>query len=122
LSVDFKAPHPLHARAPYEEFVQIASGYQRVLQDDALVTRSPMNVEAFRAILEDVLEEENLVITESTEARDVPSWDSLNHVRLLVHIEQAYGVNFPVDAVERLQNVGELITLVNRLMDQEAGR
>lgn len=81
-----------------------------------------MDVEAFRAILEDVLEEENLAIGESTRAQDVPSWDSLNHVRLLVHIEREYGVNFPVDAVERLQNVGELIVLVNRLMEEQPGR
>jgi acyl carrier protein len=86
------------------------------------MTHVPLTVEAFRTILEDVLEEENVAISDSTRAQDVPAWDSLNHVRLLVHIEQAYGVNFPVDAVERLQNVGELIALVNRLMDEEADR
>lgn len=84
--------------------------------------KTPLTVEAFRAILEDVLEEENLAIGETTRAQDVPSWDSLNHVRLLVHLEREYGVNFPVDAVERLQNVGELIALVNHLMKaQSAG-
>jgi acyl carrier protein len=85
------------------------------------VTKVPLTIAAFRAILEDVLEEDGLAISESTRAQDVPSWDSLNHVRLLVHIEREYDVNFPVDAVERLQNVGELIALVNQLMDQQAG-
>jgi acyl carrier protein len=81
-----------------------------------------MTTDTFRTILEDVLEEENLVITESTTAKEVPGWDSLNHVRLLVHIEQAYGISFPVDSVERLENVGELIALVNRLIAERPGR
>ena len=86
------------------------------------MSNTPLTVEAFRAILEDVLEEDNLAIGESTRAQDVPSWDSLNHVRLLVHIEREYGVSFPVDSIERLQNVGELIALVNHLMEEQSGR
>lgn len=86
------------------------------------MSKDPITVEAFRAILEDVLDEPVPVITEATVAKDVPAWDSLNHVRLLVHIEQAYGISFPVDAVERLENVGALIQLVNRLIAEQAGR
>lgn len=87
-----------------------------------MVIRAPMTLAAFRTILEDVLDEENLVITEATVAKEVPAWDSLNHVRLLVGIEQAYGISFPVDSVERLENVGALIELVNKLQAGQAGR
>jgi acyl carrier protein len=87
-----------------------------------MVTQAPLTLEAFRGVLEDVLDEQNLDIGESTTAKEVPGWDSLNHVRLLVGIEQAYGINFPIDSVERLENVGELIALVNQLIAEQTGR
>lgn len=74
-----------------------------------------ITIDQFRAILEDVLDQQGLVITPSTKAEDVPSWDSLNHVRLLIRLEQTYDINFPVDEVEKASNVGELLALIERL-------
>jgi len=118
-----KTAHPfISTHAQYEEIAKIASECQPLVRERHFLTPAGIDIEAFRTILEDVLEEENLAINESTRAKDVPSWDSLNHVRLLVHIERTYGISFPVDSVERLQNVGELIGLINHLMDQQTGR
>jgi acyl carrier protein len=79
------------------------------------VTENPTPIEKFRAVLEDVLEQEGLEVSHSTRAEDIPSWDSLNHVRLLIRLEQIHGVNFPVDEVEGVKNVGELLALIDRL-------
>jgi len=79
------------------------------------VTENPTPIEEFRAVLEDVLEQEGLEVSPSTRAEDIPSWDSLNHVRLLIRLEQIHGVNFPVDEVEGVKNVGELLALIDRL-------
>jgi len=35
--------------------------------------------------------------TDRTTAADIPGWDSLNHVKLLVAIEEAFGVRFGVE-------------------------
>jgi acyl carrier protein len=87
-----------------------------------LTTEGPMTVETLHAILEDVLDEPVPALSESTTANEVAGWDSLNHVRLLVHIERAYRISFPTDSVERLENVGKLVALVNRLISEQPRR
>jgi acyl carrier protein len=79
------------------------------------VTEAANTIEEFRTVLEDVLEQPGLQIGPSTRAEDVPSWDSLSHVRLLVRLEQLHGISFPVDEVEGVKNVGELLELIDRL-------
>ncbi|OAP38621.1 acyl carrier protein [Sinorhizobium glycinis] len=51
-------------------------------------------------------------ITMETTARDVPQWDSLSHVRLMVLIEQELGVRFSTTEVQGFQNLGSLIDAV----------
>jgi acyl carrier protein len=60
-------------------------------------------VGVFRTIFDD-----DVVISESTTARDVDGWDSLNHVRLVVAIEKAFKVRFGSGEVSALKTVGEL--------------
>ncbi len=51
-------------------------------------------------------------ITMETTARDVPQWDSLSHVRLMVLIEQELGVRFSTTEVQGFKNLGSLIDAV----------
>jgi acyl carrier protein len=67
-------------------------------------------VPVFRAVFDD----DNLVPTAGMTAKDVPEWDSLNHVRLVVSIEQEFGVKFTLNEVTELKNVGELATLIQK--------
>jgi acyl carrier protein len=45
-------------------------------------------------------------------ARDVDGWDSLNHVNLMILIEDEFGVRFTTAEVSALQDVGELKRLI----------
>ena len=63
-------------------------------------------------IVREELENDDIVLTSQTRAKDVPGWDSLAHVRIVVGIEDAYGVEFDTNAVTGLKNVGDLIALV----------
>lgn len=69
-----------------------------------------------RVLLEDILDDDLPEFTPETSAKDVPGWDSLNHVRLLLRIEQKYSVDIPVAEVEKLANVGDMVRLVNSLL------
>jgi acyl carrier protein len=64
----------------------------------------------FRAVFDD----DNLVPTAGMTAKDVPEWDSLNHVRLVVSIEQEFGVKFTLNEITELKNVGELAMLIQK--------
>jgi acyl carrier protein len=56
-------------------------------------------------------------ITESTTAPDVPGWDSLNHVVLLLEFEERFGVTLTAEETTKLPNVGALY----RLLVERAG-
>ena len=75
---------------------------------------SIMTVDDFRQLLEDVLDQPGLAIGPETTAKDVEGWDSLNHVRILLRIEQQYGIDLPLGDIEGAQNVGDFIAIVNR--------
>jgi acyl carrier protein len=62
----------------------------------------------FRAILE----QDAITLTAETTADDVPGWDSMNHIFLVVEIERQFGVKFQTAEMEELRNVGELVQLI----------
>ena len=45
-------------------------------------------------------------------ADDVDDWDSLAHIRLLLTVEKAFKIKFSTSEVGKLQNVGDLVTLI----------
>jgi acyl carrier protein len=55
---------------------------------------------------------EPVVLTPSLSAKDVPEWDSLTHISLLVAVEKAFSVHFRVGEVETARNVGEFADLI----------
>ena len=52
-------------------------------------------------------------------ARDVPEWDSLIHISLLVAVEKAFSIRFRVGEVESIKNVGEFADLILRRMAEK---
>lgn len=60
------------------------------------------------SIFRDVFDDETLVATPAMTAKDVAEWDSLNHIRLMVTIEKAFGVAFTTAEVSGFANVGQL--------------
>ena len=75
-----------------------------------------MTVDDFRLLLEDVLDCSGLVITPGTTANDIPDWDSLSQIRLLVRIEKHYAIDLPLGDTEDAKNVGELLAIVNLVL------
>lgn len=52
-------------------------------------------------------------IVDGTVASEVPGWDSLNHVRVINAVEDAYKVRFKTSEIVRLKNVGQLQALLD---------
>jgi acyl carrier protein len=60
--------------------------------------------DTFRTVLDD----DGLVLTDDLTAQDVPAWDSVAHISLMVTIESEFGVQFSDEQLTGFRNVGEL--------------
>ena len=60
----------------------------------------------------DTLFLEPVVLTPFLSAKDVPEWDSLMHISLMVSVEKQFGVRFRVGEVENTRNIGEFAELI----------
>ena len=64
-------------------------------------------------VFRDVFDNPELELSPSTTADDVEEWDSVNHITLIVEIEQKFGIKFQTAELEELKNVGELVRLIS---------
>jgi acyl carrier protein len=64
------------------------------------------------AIFVDILDNESLVLTDSTTANDVEDWDSLTHIHLVVAIEKGFGIRFSSQEIQSWNNIGELVDCI----------
>jgi acyl carrier protein len=71
-------------------------------------------LERIRAVIRDELDDNSLVVGRATLASDLPGWDSLAHVRIVVGVERALGVRFLMSDIGNLQRVGDLVDLARR--------
>jgi acyl carrier protein len=69
-------------------------------------------LEQLQQIFRDVFDDEALVITPETSARDIREWDSLAHINLLISIERAFAIRFSLPEVNSLAKVADLLELI----------
>jgi acyl carrier protein len=67
---------------------------------------------ALTEVFREVFCDDDLVLRPDLSARDVPGWDSLRHVRLVLAIERRFKHRYPASKVAALHDVGELAALV----------
>ncbi len=78
-----------------------------------MMTRTEI-LETLLSVARDVLDEEELSFDESTHFDEIESWDSSNHLRMVVRMEAALGIRFENSDLLRLKVVGDLISVIER--------
>ena len=71
-----------------------------------------------KKVILDELNLDDFDIKEETTAPEVPGWDSLNHINIILSIEKHFKVKFKSYDVLRLKNVGDL----QKLVDSKTGK
>jgi acyl carrier protein len=64
-------------------------------------------------IIRSVFDDDALVATSDLTPDDVLGWDSFAHMRLVMAVEQAFGVNFTAAEAYSIKSIGELVDLIN---------
>lgn len=63
-------------------------------------------------VFQDVFDEDDLTLTPETTADDVEGWDSLAHVRLILSVKKAFGIEFAASETSSFKNVGDLVAAI----------
>jgi len=72
-----------------------------------------MNIrQRLQQLMRELFDDDDLEIRDELTAEEVPDWDSLAHVRLIVAVEKEFGVRFSSGEVGDIDNVGVLVRLI----------
>lgn len=63
-------------------------------------------------IFVDVMDLDEVNLTDATCADDIEEWDSLTQIQLVVAIEKAFGIKFTSKEIANWQNVGEMVNTI----------
>jgi acyl carrier protein len=66
-------------------------------------------LETVNAVFRDVLDNEGIVLTDKTTAKEVAEWDSLSHIQLVVAVEKRFQIRFSSREIQNWNNIGEMI-------------
>lgn len=65
--------------------------------------------ERAQAIFREVFDDDGIVIFDAMQAKDVEGWDSLNHITLIMALEEAFSIKFSTREVMGFENVGQML-------------
>lgn len=74
--------------------------------------RPPAILAELSAIARSVFEDRNLELTLDTASDDIPAWDSMNHITLVVEVECRFDIKFQMAEIEELKSVREFVRLI----------
>ena len=70
--------------------------------------------DGLKEVFAETFDDDTLSITRETTADDVPGWDSMKMVTLLITIQERFHIRARSQEIESLKSVGDLADLVQR--------
>ncbi len=65
-------------------------------------------------LFHEVFDNVTTVLTPETSAADIDSWDSFNHINLIVSVESQFGIRIATADVEKMDTVGDMVALIQK--------
>ena len=63
-------------------------------------------------VFQDVFDDDSIHVTPETTADDIEDWDSLEHINLVVAVENKFHVKFKMSEVVGFRNVGDMVNVL----------
>ncbi len=60
-------------------------------------------------VFREVFDDQSISINDGTTSEDIEDWDSLEHINLIVAIENTFNIKFNMGEVNKFKNVGEMV-------------
>lgn len=71
--------------------------------------------ERLEEVFRDVFDDEEIKLEDSTVSDDIDSWDSFEHINLVVAVENEFDFKIPMGKVVTMKNVGEMVDIILEL-------
>ncbi len=68
------------------------------------------------SIFHRVFDDESIRLTDEMKASDIPEWDSLNQLKLIIAAEEQFEIRFNTAEISNMKNVGEFVASISRLL------
>lgn len=68
--------------------------------------------EKLNEVFQDVFDDDEIVVNDETTADDIEDWDSLEHINLVVEVENTFGIKFNMGEVNSFKNVGAMVDVI----------
>lgn len=65
-------------------------------------------------IFRDVFDQPALVLRDDMSAAEIPNWDSLNHINLVMSLEAEWGTQFRGEEIAAVSSVGDIMALLSK--------
>ncbi len=73
--------------------------------------------EKLTMIFRDVMDNDDIVLEDSTSSNDIEEWDSLAHVQLTEKIEDEFGLKFSAKEMASWVDVGEMVDAMEKKLN-----
>lgn len=74
--------------------------------------------EKLNEVFRDVFDDESITVNDATTADDIEDWDSLEHINLIVAVEEMFSIKFNMGEVNSFANVGEMMDSILKKVSQ----
>ena len=68
-------------------------------------------------IFRSILDNEDIVLSDSSTAEDIEEWDSLSHIQLIKAIEKTFSIRFSSREILSWNKVGEMIDCIGEKLN-----
>lgn len=68
-------------------------------------------------VFQEVFDDDDIIPDSNMTAIDVPAWDSLSNIRLVVAVEEEFEIQFSTGEVASLNNVGEFVSVIQQRLN-----
>jgi acyl carrier protein len=72
----------------------------------------PETLRELTAIFRNCFDDETIVLSPATSARDIPAWDSAKMVMLILAVEERFGITMRSKEIDALRCVGDWVNLI----------
>jgi acyl carrier protein len=72
-----------------------------------------------RTIFRDIFDDDMMSISESTSKMDIEDWDSVAHIKLVLAIEDEFGIRMSTEEVSTIKSVAGFMVAIQRHLSSQ---